>query len=292
MSDDGLRDPLIHRPRRAALFAPGDKPRALEKAAGLGADVLILDLEDAVAPEAGTRARAALADARERWRDGGSECVVRINAPGTEAFEADLRAVAPGGWDAVLVAKVDSAPALVATARALDEHGHRGAVWAMIETPQGVLNLPQIAEAGREARLGALVAGSNDLALALRLPDRTAARAVLTSYMTQIVLAARACGAAALDSVYNAYTDTEGLVREAREARLMGFDGKTVIHPAQIDPVKTAFAPADAELDWARRVVAAFDDPAHAGKGAIALGGAMVERLHLDHARAILAKAG
>ncbi len=276
-----------HAPLRSVLFVPADRARAVEKAAGLGADALILDLEDAIAPEAKSAARQAAAGALESWRGAGGVRAVRINALGTDGFEADAAACAYIAPDAVVIPKVEGAAGLMAAREALDEGGYRGPVWAMIETPLAVLRLAEIAAAAEDARLQVLIAGTNDLSALLRLPPE-GARAAMAPHLAAIVLAARACGAAALDGVFNAHTDADGFAAEARAGRAMGFDGKTLIHPYQVGPANAAFAPTEAELDWARAVEAAFADPANAGKGAIPVRGEMAERLHLDRARAML----
>ncbi|MEO1038896.1 MAG: CoA ester lyase [Pseudomonadota bacterium] len=282
------------RARRSALFVPGDKPRALEKAAGLGADVLILDLEDAVAPASKAAAREAAHEAVAAWRGDAKEAehVLRINALGDEHFGADIALAAAACPDVVLLPKVDSPAALREARAALDGAGYHGLVWAMIESPTAVLNLRLIAEMTSAARLAGLVAGTNDLGAALRCRFSGERRDPLLPHLAQILLAARSAGLIALDGVYNEFSDPVGFQFQAREARQMGFDGKTLIHPSQVEPANRAFSPSPQEVDWARMVVAAFDDSAQAGRGAIAIGGRMVERLHLGPARAILAASG
>lgn len=280
------------RPLRSALFVPGDKPRAIEKAPGLGADALILDLEDAVAPEAKSGARNASGAALELWRQAGAFTVLRVNALSERGFEDDAALAESARPGAVLLPKVEDGMSLQVARERLSMAGHDGPIWAMVETPRALMNLEELVRAGPEVRLGALVAGTNDLAAALRLPPSGDARAALTPHLAAIQLAARAAGAAALDGVCNAYQDADRLTAEARAARAMGFDGKTLIHPAQVAPCNAAFAPSEDELDWARAVREAFADPANRGKGAISVRGGMAERLHLDHAQAILAAAG
>lgn len=289
MTDDSS---LLHanaRLLRSVLFVPGDKPRALDKAQGLGADALIIDLEDAVAPERKAEARRNALDAVTRFKGHHLFTVLRIAEPGSPDLSADMMIAAQSRPDAVLVAKLEDAEQLSAVRKRLDEAGYDGPVWAMIETPRGVFNVEAIARAAPLNRLEALVAGANDLAEGLRLPEGELRRRALEPHLARMVLAARAMGLAVLDAVYNAYTDEAGLESEAWQGRQLGFDGKTLIHPSQIYPVHRAFAPSASELDWARSVVDAFDDPAHAGKGAVPVQGRMVEHMHLRTAKALLA---
>lgn len=269
---------------RSALFMPASNARAIAKSRSLPCDAVILDLEDAVAPEAKADARAQAVAA---LREGGFRArtvVVRINALDTPWGEDDAAAVGPVAGT-VLLPKVDG-PADLARARAA--LGGGPALWAMVETCAGVLALSGIVEAAGEHGLRALVAGTNDLAKEMRCrPD--AARTPLLPALSQIVIAARAAGIVALDGVCNALGDAERLGAECAQGAAFGFDGKTLIHPNQIDAANAAFAPTPTELAWARAVVAAFDDPENADKGAIRLNGAMVERLHLAEAERILA---
>ncbi len=281
------------RPRRSALFVPGSNERALEKARGLSVDCLLLDLEDAVAPARKSDARGLVAELLRANAFEGREVVVRINALETGEGVADLEAVLPAAPDAVLLPKVNAAADIEGLCAALDEtEARRGmAIWAMIETPKAVLNLPEIASIGARRRLAALVLGANDLSADMRMrlgPER----AELAPVLSQLVVAARAHCLTALDSVYNNYADTDGVSREARQARAFGFDGKTLIHPSQIAPVHDAFAPSNEEVDWARKVVAAFQSPENLERGAISIDGKMVERMHCDEAEHVLALAG
>jgi citrate lyase subunit beta/citryl-CoA lyase len=275
---------------RSALFVPGDKPRALEKAPGLGADVLMLDLEDAVAPDNKAAARAAAPGAIASFRACGALAVLRVAEPDSPDLDADLACVAKARPDAVLVAKVDHPDQLAPIRRGLVDAGVEPALWAMIESPRAILNLDVFAADGPGLRLTALVAGTNDLAEQLRLPE-AGRRSGCEPHLARLVLAARAGGMAALDGVYNAYTDSEGFMAEARAGRALGFDGKTLIHPSQVGPANAAFGPDEAEIEWARKVAAAFEDPANAGKGAVPVEGRMVEAMHLRQARAVLAAA-
>ncbi|MBI1265249.1 MAG: CoA ester lyase [Alphaproteobacteria bacterium] len=280
---------------RSALYTPGDRPRAIDKACRLGADALILDLEDAVAPDRKPAARAAAPDAIAAFRAAGRYSVLRIHAPGDAQTLLDLSCAAAARPDAVLAAKAEDAGALADLRAALSGAGWSGPLWLMIETPRGMFLAEHLATApGLAGALGVavLVAGGNDLALGLRLPDGPHRRAALTPHLARLVLAARAADLGVLDGVYNAHTDEAGFAGEAREARTLGFDGKTLIHPAQIAPCHAAFRPDDGEIAQARAIVAAFADPAHAQRGAIAVNGVMAERLHLDAARATLAAAG
>lgn len=274
------------RPRRSALFLPASNPRAIAKARGLAADVVILDLEDAVAPEAKVDARAAaIAAVREDF--GHRERVIRANALGTEWGEADLRALRGADLDAVLLPKVSDV-ATLANARAL--LGPGTPLWIMVETCHAVLNLRELAAAAADAGLTAFVAGTNDLAKEMRCRPGEA-RTPLLPALAQIVTAARAYGLVALDGVSNAIDDPARVVAECEAGRDLGFDGKTLIHPSQIDPANRVFAPTVDEIAWARIVLAAFEAPEAQGRGAIRVEGKMVELLHRDEARRTLALA-
>ena len=274
--------------RRSVLYLPASNARAIAKARTLPCDAVILDLEDAVAPEQKVAARGqAMAALLEGGFDG-REVVVRVNGPGTEWGADDLRAVRDARVATVLLPKVD-APADLAHGREL--LGAEAALWAMIETPAAILNLPTLARTASDHGLTALVAGTNDLAKDMRCrPD--VARTPLLPVLTQIVVAARAAGILALDGVCNALDDPERLAAECAQGAMLGFDGKTLIHPAQIEAANAAFGPNAAEVAWARMVVAAFAEPANADKGAVRLDGAMVERLHLAQAERLLAGYG
>ena len=267
---------------RSALYLPASNERAIAKARTLTCDAVILDLEDAVAPEQKAAARArAVAALDDGFGD--RTVVVRINGRDTPWGADDAAAVRKAA--AVLVPKV-SGPADLAAARAAIGPGP--ALWAMVETCAGVLALPAIAAAARENGLAALVVGTNDLAKEMRCrPD--AARTPLMPALTQVVLAARAAGIVALDGVLNALDDPDRLAAECRQGAMLGFDGKTLIHPGQIAAADAAFGPTAEEIAWAEAVVKAFADPESTGKGAIRLEGAMVERLHLAEAERMLA---
>ena len=276
---------MIIRPRRSALYLPASNARAIAKARELPADVIILDLEDAVATDAKAEARAQAVAALGEGGFGTREMVVRVNGLNTEWGEADLAAFAHGSPAAVLVPKIASASDLAAYRSKL---GGATPLWAMIETAASLFRLDDIAGANG---LEAFVMGTNDLAKetgarlgGLRLP--------FVGALGLAVAAARAHGIAILDGVFNDIEDEAGFVAEARQAVDFGFDGKTLIHPLQIEPCNIAFSPDSAEIAWARRILAAFEEPENASKGAIRVDGKMVERLHLHHARSVLAAAG
>lgn len=266
---------------------PASNARAIAKARTLPCDVVILDLEDAVAPEAKVEARAAACAAVREGGFGQRELVVRVNGLDTEWAVGDLAALAEVRPDAVLLPKV-SAPDVLAEARVRLAHGIP--LWAMIETPRAVLDLATIAGAASAHGLEVLVAGTNDLAKDLRCrPDAT--RAPLLPILTAMVVAARAHGLGVLDGVCNAIEDEARVAAECEQGLAWGFDGKTLIHPAQIAPANRVFTPSADEVAWARTVVAAFELPEHQGKGAIRVEGKMVERLHLAEAERTLAVA-
>lgn len=268
---------------RSALFVPAARARAIEKAAGLGADMLILDLEDATGPGEKDDARLQIATALDQWRSSGAIRAVRINATDTGHWRADLAAAAQA--DVIVVPKVNGAQDLH-TVRAASAKGPP--LWAMIETPSALLQLPGIVEAAHGVHLAGLIAGTNDLLKSLQLAE-SADRFGLIPHLAQIVAAGRAAGIAVLDGVFNAFGDAEGFDREAQQGRALGYDGKSLIHPSQVAPANTAFAPNPSEIAWAKRVIAAFE-AAPDGKGVIAMQGEMIERLHLNRARAILAR--
>jgi len=273
---------------RSALFVPAFKPRAIEKAAHVGADLLILDLEDAVGPEEKEEARERVGEAMEAWSASGAVRAVRVNGGDTPWGQADMREAARA--DAVVLPKVDQVGDLHAGRTALNAHGTSIPIWAMVETPLGLMNLGGIAGATGTGLAG-LIAGTNDLAKELRC-SADHERLALVPHLAHIVCAARARGLYALDGVYNHFRDPKGFRAEAEQGRALGFDGKTLIHPGQVDLAHLYFGPTSAELERAARIVAAFADPENAGKGVISLDGDMVERLHLDAARALLSAAG
>lgn len=278
------------RPRRSLLFVPGANRRALEKSDGLGADGLIYDLEDSAGPDEKNAAREALR-AHLAASTFAGERIVRINTLDTPWGTEDLLMARGAGVDAILLPKVDSAALLRQVAGALTEMDAPPSisVWAMIETPLGLLDVGEIARTGREHRLGALVVGPNDIALSTGI-DPGPDRAELTPWLMRTVLAAKAFGLAVLDGVYADFKNTEGFAAECAAGRRMGFDGKTLIHPRQVAPANGAFGPDEDAVAWAERIVAAFAAPDNAGTGVIQIDGRMVERLHLLQSKALLAK--
>lgn len=280
------------RPRRSVLYMPGSNARALEKAKTLPADVLILDLEDAVAPDAKDVARDQVAGAVRAGGYGHRELIVRINGLDTPWWIADLDAAAKSKPDGILVPKVSVPDHLMGIADRLGDIGadHSIRVWAMMETPLAILNAREIAAAARdvETRLAGFVLGTNDLAKETRARI-VPGRAPMLPWLMTAVAAARAFGLDVIDGVYNDITDSEGFARECAEARDMGFDGKTLIHPSQIAPCNAAFSPGEAEIAQAEKIIAAFDLPENNGKGAIQIEGRMVERMHAEMARRIVA---
>ena len=278
------------RPRRSFLYMPASNPRALEKARELPVDGLILDLEDAVAPEAKTRARDAVVKAlKEGFGD--REVLVRINGLDTLWWVDDIETAASARPDAVLVPKVSSPRQLQDLAARLVDMGTdpHVRVWAMMETPLAVLNVRDIAAAAldSETRLAGFVMGTNDLAKdtgAHIVPGR----APMLPWLMNCLAAARAYGLDILDGVYNDLGNAEGFAEECRQARDLGFDGKTLIHPRQIEPCNQAFSPTPEEVEAARKIIAAFDLPENENKGVIQVDGRMVERLHAEMARRIV----
>ena len=273
------------KPRRSVLFMPGSNARALERARTLPADALILDLEDAVAPEAKAAARARVLDAVRAGGYGPREVIVRVNGSGTPWAAEDLGAVARAPVDAVLLPKVESAETVTAALAAL---GPTPAVWCMLETPRGILNAASIA--GASPRVGALVMGTSDLTKDLHARPTRDRLPLLTSLQI-CVLAARAAGISALDGVHLDLDDDAGFAAACRQAADLGFDGKTLIHPRQVAAANEAFAPAVAEVEWARRVIAAHAEATAAGRGVVVLDGRLIENLHVEDARRVLALA-
>ena len=278
------------RPRRSCLYMPGDKPRVLEKAAGLPADMLILDLEDAVSPANKADARQLVADTVSGKPFGSREVVIRVNGLDS-GWVADDVATAVGAYpDGVLFPKINSADDVQAAERLLAEAGAgpQMLLWAMIETPLAILNLNEIAAASSATRLAGFVVGTNDLAKETGA-RMTADRAGFVTALSLTVAAARAYGLAAIDGVFNAIADIDGFASECEQGRDFGFDGKTVIHPSQIDAANRIFAPDPAEVERAHEIVAAFALPENANKGVIQVGGAMTERLHWEQAKRLIA---
>jgi citrate lyase subunit beta / citryl-CoA lyase len=279
------------RPRRSVLYMPGSNARAMEKARSLPADAIILDLEDAVAPDAKATARELIVAALRQGGFGHREVIVRINGLDTAWWLDDL-AVAAAKPDAVLVPKVSSPEQLHEVARHLVGVRAEASVriWAMMETPLAMLNARDIAAAAHDpsTRLAGFVMGTNDLAKDTRariLPGR----APMLPWLMTCVAAARAFGIDILDGVYNDIGNAEGFAAECAQAHELGFDGKTLIHPQQIAPCNAAFSPTDDEVAWARKIIAAFALPENQGKGVIQVDGRMVEILHAEMARRTVA---
>lgn len=277
---------MIIRPRRSVLYMPGSNARALEKAKSLPVDGLILDLEDAVAPEAKTEARERICEAVAAREYGKREVTVRINALDSQWGEADLAAVAKAGPDAVVLPKVNCGEDIEAASAALDalSAGDTVGLWAMMETPMAILSAREIAATAATTRLRCFVMGTNDLAKEIggRLqPDRTPFLGMLGT----CILAAKAHGLAILDGVFNDLGNGDGFAAECAAGRDFGFDGKTLIHPDQIAACNEAFAPSSEELARAAKIVEAFDLPENRNKGAIRIDGQMVELLHAEVAR-------
>ncbi|MGH3760424.1 HpcH/HpaI aldolase/citrate lyase family protein [Actinophytocola sp.] len=270
------------RPRRSVLYMPGANERALEKARTLPADALILDLEDAVAPDAKVAARERVCAAAASGVYGRREVTIRVNAIGTPWHADDLAAAGKAGPAAVVVPKVDSADEVRSIAAALPEHVQ---LWAMIETPVAVLRCAEIAAASD--RLAALVLGTNDLAKEM-LAEQVPGRGPLLGPLSMCVLAARAAGKVILDGVYNDVRDAEGFEAECRQGREFGFDGKTLIHPSQLEPCNRIFAPSAEDVARSRKIIDAFEAARREGRGVVTVDGRMIENLHVDNARRIL----
>jgi len=262
---------------------PASNPRAIEKARGLDCDVVILDLEDAVAPDAKAEARALACQAAQAGGFGRRELVIRVNGLDTPWGSDDLRAAAGVRPDAVLVPKVSSAADLAAYAQALPDGV---ALWAMVETCACLFALDSVAGFGPP--LQALVMGGNDLAKEMRCRPGVERQPLLAA-LGLAVAAGRAHGLTLLDGVYNEIEDDDGLARQCRQGADFGFDGKTLIHPRQVAAANAAFSPEPEAVAWSRVIVAAFDSPENAGKGVLKVEGRMVERLHLEEARRLIA---
>ncbi|OBI98764.1 citrate lyase [Mycobacterium alsense] len=278
------------RPRRSALYLPGNNARALEKGKALPADMLIFDLEDAVGPDAKAESRARVCEAVSSKGYGPREVVVRVNGLGTDWHDDDLAAVAGSVADGVLVPKVERGEQVRALDTALERLGAPQSLrlWVMIETPRAFLRAEEVASAGE--RLAGLVVGTNDLVNelhGLHVPGRAPALTALSL----AVLGARAAGKVVLDGVFNDITDEGGFRAEARQGRELGFDGKTLIHPSQIAPANELFGPSGDELAGARKIVAAYEQARAAGDSVITVDGRMIESLHVRDAQRILALA-
>ena len=268
------------RPRRSMLYMPGSNPRALEKARTLPADALIFDLEDAVAPEAKAQARGLIGDMLRQGGYGRREILVRVNPLASEWGYADLVAVAGFGADAVLLPKVESADTVRQVEQVLVASGAPEdlRIWCMMETPRGILNAKEIAAAS--PRMGGFVMGTSDLAKdlgAAHTPDRLPMIVALGTCL----LAARAYGLAIVDGVHLDLSDDEGFTQSCVQGRQLGFDGKSLIHPKTIDAANRVYAPSEADIDWARKIIAAYGQAKAEGKGVVVVDGKLVENLHV-----------
>jgi citrate lyase subunit beta/citryl-CoA lyase len=283
---------MAFRPRRSVLYMPGSNARAIEKARTLVADGVILDLEDAVAPDAKEQARQQVTDAVKAGGFGPREVFIRVNGIDTPWHADDLAAAAHAGPDAILIPKIGRVDQIeMIGQRLLDmKTDHKTRVWAMIETPEAIFNINALAAVARdsETRLAGFVMGTNDLAKETRarlLPGR----APMLSWLATCLLAAHAHGIDILDGVYNNLSDAKGFEEECIQARDMGFDGKTLIHPNQIEPCNAVFSPGADEVAHARKLIAAFDLPENRDKGVVQVEGRMVERMHAEMARRTVA---
>jgi citrate lyase beta subunit len=278
----------LSHPYRSVLYMPGSNPRALEKAKTLAADALILDLEDAVAPDEKPRARELVCEAVRAGGYGRRKLIVRINALATEWGARDLEAAAAAGPDAILIPKASTPADVTEVAERMGGAPRATAIWAMMETPLGALNAAAIAAA--DPRLGGFVLGTNDLVKEMGCAH-VPGRAPIQAALSLCLMAARAHGLVCVDGVYNAFRDEEGLMAECRQGRDFGFDGKTLIHPAQIEIANEVFAPSERELARARAEVEAFEAAQARGEGVAVLDGRIVENLHVEAARKLIARA-
>lgn len=273
------------RPRRSVLYMPASNDRALQKAKSLPCDALILDLEDAVAPDAKAAARAQACAAVASGEYGARELTIRVNAAGTPWHADDLAAVCAAGPDAIVVPKVDSVEAVLALVEAMAGHDapEHTMLWAMLETPAAMLHAEEIASSAE--RLTVLVMGTNDLVKEL-YAEHVPGRAPILTALSLAVLAARATGKAVLDGVYNDVKDVDGFLAECRQGRELGFDGKTLIHPGQVEGANTAFAPSEQAVEDARGILQAWADGR--GSGVVTYHGRMIENLHVETAERTL----
>ncbi len=273
------------KPRRSVLYMPGANARALEKARSLPADSLILDLEDAVAPDSKEEARAQVCAAVDKGGYGTRELIIRVNGPDTIWGEADIAAANKAKPDAILVPKISTPQDIAAIDRLIAEGID---LWIMVETPMAIFNVEPIAAMAAQSKLQAMVMGTNDLIKDMQ-GQFTASRAPLQTALGLAVMAARAHGLAVIDGVYNDIANQEGFEAECSQGRDFGFDGKTLIHPSQLEAANQIFAPDIAVIEQARDIVKAFAAPENAGKGVLKVNGKMTELLHLEIARKTLA---
>ena len=278
------------RPRRSVLYMPGSNARALEKGRSLPADALILDLEDAVAPDAKETARTQVAGAVAQGGYGHREILIRVNSPETDWGRDDIQAVAGCGADAILLPKVESAAVVQRIDAWMADVGAPAdmALWCMIETPMGVLKAEEIA--GASQRLGGFVMGTSDLAKDLHAAH-TPMRLPMLTALSVALLAGRAHGLTLIDGVHLNLNDDEGLAESCRQGVELGFDGKSLIHPKQVAAANAAFAPSDAEVGFSRRIIAAHAEAAAEGKGVVVVDGRLVENLHVENAQRLVALA-
>ena len=279
------------RPRRSVLYMPGSNPRALDKARTLAADGLILDLEDAVAPDAKDVARAQVVEAVKTGGYGQRELLIRVNGLATPWGFADVAAAAASGADGILIPKVESADTVRQVEAIMVANGAPGsmAIWCMMETPRGILRAEEIANAS--PRMGGFVMGTSDLAKDLHCAHTRDRLPMITS-LSLCLLAARAAGIAAIDGVYLDLNDDEGFEFACRQGLELGFDGKTLIHPKTIDAANRVFAPSEAEVAWSEKIIAAHAEAAAEGKGVVVVDGKLIENLHVENARRITGLAG
>jgi len=280
---DAITDAKV-RPYRSVLYIPGSKERALDKARSLPVDAIIFDLEDAVTPDAKEAARDTLNAALSMGGYGDRMRIIRINGLDSPWGAGDVATLKDADCDAFLLPKVNSAADVQALA---DMLGNDMPIWAMIETPLGVLNALEIAA---HPQLTGFVAGTNDLAKELNCRARADRLPMMLALQTML-MAARAHGVIAIDGVYNQYQDTDGLRAECEQGRDLGFDGKTLIHPAQVDVANECFSPSEAEIDLAKRQIEAFEEVERTGQGVAVVDGKIVENLHVETAKKILAMA-
>ena len=278
-----------YRPRRSVLYMPAANQRALEKAKDIPADALIFDLEDAVAPDSKELAREQACNAAASSDYGNRELTIRCNGLDTPWGREDILAAAGAAPSAVVIPKVDGPEYLAEVSEVLDEGGAPAAteIWAMVETPAGILCVDQIAQFERTA---VLVMGTNDMAKELRA-SITQDRHALLPYLAMCLLAARAADVGILDGVYNDIKNEEGFEQVCRQGAEMGFDGKTLIHPSQVAPTNESFSPSLDELDFHQRVIEEFEAAQNEGRGVLTVDGKMIENLHVDEARRAIAMA-
>lgn len=283
----------LYQPRRAVLYVPAGNPKALAKVASLPVDAVIYDLEDSVTPDMKQVARDNLQRHLQDQTNQHPAQAIRINALNTPWGQDDLKLAAVLNINAVVLPKVETPQHIIETALQLDDYDAPEdlGIWAMIETPRGILNADEIAHLAQRssARLKCFIVGTNDIALSTGVKTSNQRQALLP-WMMQIILAARAGGIDVLDGVYNNFLDHDGFKAECEQGAMLGFDGKTLIHPAQIETALEAYSPSAEEAAWANQVIAAFNQPENHSKGAISLNGTMVEPLHIRQAQRILAR--